>query len=78
MALCLFLCDLPHSPGHHLLLLVGGVASAADWVDGCGQEVYLVVLKVLIHQRQDDLRKKWHKYTEELLLGCVQNRKPTY
>lgn len=51
------------SPGHHLLFLVGGMASAADWVDGCGQEVQPVVFKVLIHQRQDDLRVKWHRYS---------------
>lgn len=42
-------------PGHHLLLLVGGVSAAADRVDGSGQEVQPVVFEVLIHQRQDDL-----------------------
>lgn len=42
-------------PGHHLFLLVGGVSTAAYWMDGSGQEVQPVVFEVLIHQRQDDL-----------------------
>lgn len=45
----------PRSPGHHLLFLVGGVATTADWMDGCGQEVQPMVFKVLIHQWQDNL-----------------------
>lgn len=60
-SICWLLYQLPHSPGNHLLLLVGGVATAADWMDGCGQEVQPVVFKVLIHQWQDDLRVKWHR-----------------
>lgn len=54
---CIMWC----SPSHHLLLFVGGVATAADWMDGCWQEVQPVVFKVLIHQRQDDLRVKRHR-----------------
>ncbi len=61
--LILSLAHLPHSPSHHLLLLVGGVATAADWMDGCGQEVQPVVFKVLIHQWQDDLEIEWHRHT---------------
>ena len=43
------------SPGHHLLLFIGGVAPTADWSDGCGQEVEAVVLEVLVDQWQDNL-----------------------
>lgn len=39
----------PFSPGHHLFLFIGGVATAADWVNGRGQEVEPVVFKVLVH-----------------------------
>lgn len=57
--LALLVC-LSVSPGHHLFFLVGGMATAADWMDGCGQEVQPVVFKVLIHQWQDHLRVEWH------------------
>lgn len=60
--LCWLLYQLSHSPGHHLLLLVGGMPTTADWMDCCGQEVQSVVFKVLIHQWQDDLRVKSHGY----------------
>lgn len=43
------------SPGHHLLLFIGGVAPAADWSNSGGQEVEPVVFEVLIHQRQHNL-----------------------
>lgn len=59
---CWLLYQLSHSPGHHLLLLVGGMPTTADWMDCCGQEVQSMVFKVLIHQWQDDLRGKWHGY----------------
>ncbi len=45
------------SPGHHLLLFIGGVAAAADWPNGGGQEVEPMVFEVLVHQRQHDLEK---------------------
>lgn len=61
LVLLALLYQLPHSPGHHFLLLVGGVATAVNWVNGCGQEVQPMVFKVLIHQWQDDLRIKWHR-----------------
>lgn len=54
-------------PGHHLLLLVGGVSTAAYWMDGSGQEVQSVVFEVLIHQRQDDLLATWHKWLNVLV-----------
>lgn len=43
------------SPGHHLLLFIGGMAAAADWSNSGGQEVEAVVFEVLVHQRQHDL-----------------------
>lgn len=48
--------DMRHSsPGHHLLLFIGGVAAAADWSNGGGQEVEPMVFEVLVHQRQHNL-----------------------
>lgn len=44
-------------PGHHLLLFIGSMASAADWTDGSGQEVEPMVLKVLVNQWQNNLSK---------------------
>lgn len=48
-------------PGDHFLLLVGGVASAAQQLGRRGEEVKAVVLKVLVNQRQENLR---HRYRE--------------
>lgn len=45
-------------PGDHLLLLVGGVPTAAQNFGRRGQEVEAVVLKVLVYQRQQDLRRE--------------------
>ena len=38
-----------YSPGDHLLLLVGGVANAAQVLAGRGQEVEAVVLEGLVY-----------------------------
>lgn len=43
------------SPGHHLLLFIGGVAAAADRSNGGGQEVEPMVFEVLVHQWKHDL-----------------------
>lgn len=45
----------PWVPCNHLLLLVGGVASAAQDFSRRGQEVEAVVFEVLVHQRQENL-----------------------
>lgn len=42
-------------PGDHLLLFVGGTATAAQALAGRGQEVETVVLKSLIYQRKQHL-----------------------
>lgn len=44
-------------PGDHLLLLVGGVAAAAQVLVGRGQEVQGVILEVLVDERKENLRR---------------------
>ena len=44
-------------PGDHFLLLVGGVAAAAQVLVGRGEEVERVVLEVLVDEREEDLRE---------------------
>lgn len=46
----------PTLPGDHLLLLVGGVAAAAQVLVGRGQEVQTVVFEVLVDERKQHLR----------------------
>lgn len=46
----------PTLPGDHLLLLVGGVAAAAQVLVGRGQEVQTVVFEVLVDERKKHLR----------------------
>ena len=43
------------SPGYHLLLLVGGVATTAQHFGWGGQEIEAVVGEVLVDQREQDL-----------------------
>lgn len=45
-------------PGDHLLLFVGGTATAAQVLAGCGQEVEMVVLKSLIYHRKQHLERR--------------------
>lgn len=45
-------------PGNHLLLFVGGTAADAQVLAGCGQEVETVVLKSLICQRKQHLKRR--------------------
>lgn len=45
----------PRVPCNHLLLLVGGVATAAQDFSRGGQEVEAVVFEVLVHQWQKNL-----------------------
>lgn len=49
-----------YQPGDHLLLLIRGVAAAAQVLTGRRQEVETVVLEVLVYQREEDLKKKYH------------------
>lgn len=45
-------------PGDHFLLFVGGTTAAAQVLARCGQEVKAVVLKSLINQWKQNLRRK--------------------
>lgn len=47
-----------YRPGDHLLLLIRGVAAAAQVLTGRRQEVETVVLEVLVYQREEDLKAK--------------------
>lgn len=51
-------------PGDHLLLLVGGVAAAAQVLIGRGEEVEGVVLKVLVDEREEDLKGRQRRQAE--------------
>lgn len=55
------LCDVTtrcyRAPGDHLLLLVGGIAAAAQVLVGGGEEVERVVLEVLVDKREKNLRE---------------------
>lgn len=44
-------------PSDHLLLFVGGTATAAQVLTGCRQEVETVVLKGLINERKQHLER---------------------
>lgn len=44
-------------PGDHLLLFVGGAATAAQALAGRGQEVETVVLKSLVYERKQHLQR---------------------
>lgn len=44
-------------PGDHLLLLVGGVAAAAQVLAGRGEEVERVVLEVLVDEGKENLEE---------------------
>lgn len=48
-------------PGHHLFLLVGGVAAAAQVLIGGGEEVQRVVLEVLVDERKKNLGRTLKK-----------------
>lgn len=47
-------------PGDHFLLLVGGVAAAAQHFGRCGQKIEAVVGEVLVDQREQDLGKEFY------------------
>lgn len=46
----------PTVPGDHLLLLVGGIAAAAQVLIGRGEEVQTVIFEVLVDERKKNLR----------------------
>lgn len=45
-------------PCNHLFFFVGGVSTTAQDFGRCGEEVEAVVFKILINQRQKNLREK--------------------
>lgn len=49
------MCSNKALPGDHLLLLVGGIAAAAQILVGGREEVQRVVLEVLVDEREKNL-----------------------
>lgn len=45
-------------PCNHLFFFVGGVSTTAQDFGRCGEEVEAVVFKILVYQRQKNLREK--------------------
>lgn len=59
-------------PGDHLLLLIGGIAAAAQVLIGWGEEVQTVIFEVLVDEWKKNLRDD-EKFTDQFTDNCTDN-----